>query len=251
MAGVQSCRQRNFNDADQRSAGQGTDLCAAADGFSLHAGVYLNAKDRKGLLRLIRYGARQCFSQDRLSELPDGRIRYQLARRWGQMRAITLEPTAFLHRLAALIPAPYLNLTRYHGCFAPNARRRCELINPAFRFKRRARCLDESNEVYPMPPRPPVVRSLPWAELLKAVFKVDVLKCPRCDQRLSIIAFITDLLVVRKILAHLHLPTTLSPPSPARLDVQIDLDFDFDQDPPSDCSVPSSCRDPPDSIALY
>jgi hypothetical protein len=87
-------------------------------------------------------------------------------------------------------------------------------------------------------------------ELLKAVFKIDVLKCPKCDERLSIIAFITDLLVVRKILAHLHLPTTLSPPSPARLDVQLDLDFDFDQAPPSDCSVPSSCRDPPDSIAL-
>jgi hypothetical protein len=148
MAGVQSRRQRNFNDAVQRSADQRTVLCASADGFSLHAGVTLRATDRQGLLRLIRYGARQCFSQDRLSELPDGRIRYQLARRWGQMRAITLQPTAFLHRLAALIPAPYVNLTRYHGCFASNARRRCELVNPAFRSKRRAHRPDESNEVF-------------------------------------------------------------------------------------------------------
>ena len=52
-----------------------------------------------------------------------------------------------------------------------------------------------------------------------------MLKCPRCDQRLSIIAFITDLVIVRKILAHLHLPTTLSPPLPARLDAQLGFDL--------------------------
>ena len=149
---------------------------------------------------------------------------------------------------AALIPAPYVNLTRYHGCFAPNARRRCELVNPAFRAKRRILRSDDSDAgLVAMPPQPPVVRSLPWAELLKATFKVDVLKCPECDQRLSIVAFITDLLVVRQILAHLRLPTTLSPPAPARLDAQLGFDLDFDQtESPAlfDDSIPS-CRDPP------
>jgi hypothetical protein len=49
--------------------------CAFALGFSLHANVALAADDRKALLRLVRYGARQAFSQQQLAELPDGRLR--------------------------------------------------------------------------------------------------------------------------------------------------------------------------------
>jgi hypothetical protein len=256
MAGLSPRRvARQVGDADQTSSEQAPYRCASADGFSLHANVSLRARDRKGLLRLIRYGARQCFSQDRLSELPDGRIHYQLSRPWGKQRAITLDPTALLHRLAALIPAPYVNLTRYHGCFAANARRRHELINLAFRSKARYRRRPSSDSadqddglLRPMPPPPPVVRSIPWAELLKKTFKVDVLECPNCQQRLSVIAFITDIVVVRKILEHLRLPRILTPPLPSRFEEQLGLDLVFDVDePPSvlDVSIPSSCRDPP------
>ena len=179
-------------------------------------GAPSSPRDRKGLLRLIRYGARQCFSQDRLSELPDGRIHHRLSRPWGKQRAITLQPTALLHRLTALIPAPCINLTRYHGCFAPNASRRHEVINLAFHKKARARRRPSGDTVtedqdagllQPLPALPPVERSIPWAELLQRTFKIDVLQCPRCRGRLSIIAFITDLIVVGKILAHLRLPT--------------------------------------------
>ena len=88
--------------------------CAQIDGFSLHANVALAADDREGLLRLVRYGARQSFSQEHLSVLEDGRVRYELKRPFGKggARAIVLDPTALLHRLAALVPRPYLHLTR-------------------------------------------------------------------------------------------------------------------------------------------
>jgi len=247
------------DDADQRSLEPAPRRCASVGGFSLHANVTLRARDRKGLLRLIRYGARQCFSQERLSELPDGRIRYRLSRRWGNIRAITLQPTALLHRLAALIPAPYVNLNRYHGCFAPNARRRHEVINLAFCAKARARrrpngdvSTDQDDGLlHPLPAPPPVERSIPWAELLQRTFKVDVLECPMCQGRLSIIAFITDLIVVGKILAHLRLPTASEPPRPSRFEEQLGFDFDNgtgDNRPlvTSDRqSFSSSCRDPP------
>jgi len=48
------------------------------DGYSLHANVSLAADDREALLRLVRYGARQSFSQQQLSVKGDGRIRYAL-----------------------------------------------------------------------------------------------------------------------------------------------------------------------------
>jgi hypothetical protein len=85
--------------------------CASFEGFSLHANVAVQAHDREGLLRLCRYGARQAFSQKQLSELPDGRLRYALKRPWGPQgaRELVLDPTELLHRLALLLPKPYLN----------------------------------------------------------------------------------------------------------------------------------------------
>ena len=93
--------------------------CANLDGFSLHANVAIAARDKEARLRIVRYGARQSFSQKQLSLLSDGRVRYDLKRPWGRGGAtdLTLTPTEFLHRLAALIPPPYLHLTRYSGIF--------------------------------------------------------------------------------------------------------------------------------------
>jgi len=46
---------------------------------------------------------------------------------------------------------------------------------------------------------------LPWADLLKKVFAVGVLACPKCGGRLGLIAFIADDTVARRILLHLGL----------------------------------------------
>jgi hypothetical protein len=47
------------------------------------------------------------------------------------------EPLDFLARLAALVPRPRVNLTRYHGVFAPNSAHRA-LVTKAGRGKGRA-----------------------------------------------------------------------------------------------------------------
>ncbi|MBY4728844.1 transposase, partial [Burkholderia contaminans] len=41
-------------------------------------------------------------------------------------------PLDFIARLAALVPKPRVNLTRFHGVFAPNSRHRA-LVTPAKR----------------------------------------------------------------------------------------------------------------------
>ena len=65
------------------------------------------------------------------------------------------------------------------------------------------------------PPHPSIHR-LPWAELLKRVFAIDALTCPRCGGPRKLIALLTDGLVVRRILEHLRLPTEPLPLAPAR-----------------------------------
>ena len=84
-------------------------LCTAIGGFSLHAARTVDEHDREGLEGLCRYGLRAPFSQRRLSVLPDGRVRYELARPWPTPTGVTelvMAPLQFLKRLAALLPAP-------------------------------------------------------------------------------------------------------------------------------------------------
>ncbi|MCB9870148.1 MAG: ATP-dependent helicase HrpA [Planctomycetes bacterium] len=59
-------------------------------------------------------------------------------------------------------------------------------------------------------------RYYPWAELLKRVFAADVLLCDQCGGRRKVLSFISDPVVIRRILDHLGLATELPPVAPAR-----------------------------------
>jgi len=109
------------------------DLCTAVGGFSLHAARTVEQHDREGLEGLCRYGLRAPISQQRLSVLPGGKVRYELPRPWPTPTGVTeliMEPLQFMKRLAVLLPAPYQNLVRYHGVFANRSRYRSMLPLP-------------------------------------------------------------------------------------------------------------------------
>jgi hypothetical protein len=57
-----------------------------------------------------------------------GNVRYQLktAYRDGTTHVV-FEPLDFLARLAALVPKPRVNLTRFHGVFAPHSAHRAQV----------------------------------------------------------------------------------------------------------------------------
>jgi len=57
---------------------------------------------------------------------------------------------------------------------------------------------------------------VPWAELLRRVWSIDVLACPACGGRLRLVATLAHPPVVRRILSHLDLPTEVPQPLPAR-----------------------------------
>src|SRR5210317_768621 len=111
---------------------------AKASGFSLHAGVAAQARERQKLERLCRYISRPAVSEKRLSLTPSGNIRYQLKTpyRDGTTHVI-FEPLDFMARLAALVPKPRVNLTRFHGVFVGVPHRPdnkyCNEVTPAKR----------------------------------------------------------------------------------------------------------------------
>ncbi len=55
-----------------------------------------------------------------------------------------------------------------------------------------------------------------WATLLRRSLSVDVLECPKCHGRLRVVAVITERAPVRRILAHLGMPTDAPPVARAR-----------------------------------
>ena len=96
-----------------------------AGGFSLHAGVAAGAKEREKLERLCRYISRPALAEKRLSLTPSGKVRYHFKTPWRDGTThVVFEPLDFIARLAALVPKPRVNLTRFHGVFAPNSRYR-------------------------------------------------------------------------------------------------------------------------------
>ncbi len=93
-------------------------------------------------------------------------------------------------------------LQRYYGWYASRARGR----------RRQAAHGDEGSATE-VPcvrgdQRPAAVRAARrrWAELLRRLFEVEPLRCPRCGDAMRIVAFITVPLHVDRILAHLRRP---------------------------------------------
>jgi hypothetical protein len=174
------------------------------EGFSLHAGVSVpgGRRQREALERLCRYVARPALAGERLTERPDGRLEYELRQPWSDgTTAVVFEPSVLLGRLAVLVPPPRAHLLTYHGVLAPASPLRAAIVPRGAEGRRRRRCL-------PPPPSPVAPRPgrHPWADLLRRVFGLEVLRCPNCGGRRRIVAAITQGPVIRAILESLGLP---------------------------------------------
>ena len=177
------------------------DTAGKVSGFSLHADVAARSDERKKLERLCRYVSRPAVSEKRLSLTSNGNIRYQLKTpyRDGTTHVI-FEPLDFMARLAALVPKPRVNLTRFHGVFAPNSKYRA-LVTPAKRGKGNKReencktgdCESANRHA-----------AMTWAQRLKRVFNIDITTCEECGGAVKVITSIEDPAVIKQILAHLE-----------------------------------------------
>ncbi len=164
-------------------------------GFNLHASEAIEATDRKGLERTLRYMGRPPLSVERLKLAPDGhRLILALKSPWRNGTSkIMLTPFELLERLVALIPPPRKNQIRYHGFFGPNSKIRAKLV-PSSKD-----CSEKSAGAKIIRPG--------FAKLMARVFNLDVLECPRCKSRMQTISFIRDADAIRNILYSLKMST--------------------------------------------
>jgi hypothetical protein len=80
----------------------------------------------------------------------------------------------------------------------------------------------------------PRLRRLGWAELLRRVFAIDVLACPRCGDRLRLLSAIHSDAASRAILDCLGLASRAPPAAEARVAITTEVDGDCDPGPEDD-----------------
>ena len=189
----------------QRTDTQPKSFTVDKDGFSLNAAVACQPHQRQRLERLCRYVTRPAVCLERLSINAAGQVIYELKHPFRDGTThVLFTPQDFLARLAALVPRPRANLTRYHGVLAPNSPfRRAVVPGSAHRVRKQ-----RNNSATPAVAESAVDRDWPtapltWAERLKRVFDIDISVCPLCGGTLRVIADVTDPDVIQTILAHL------------------------------------------------
>jgi hypothetical protein len=179
--------------------------------------------------------ARPPVATQRLSRLEDGRLLYRLKRRWRDGTThVIYEPLELAEKLVAIIPPPRCHVTRYHGVLAPRAGRRREVVaqaRPAMKTKRSARTTSVTCPSHGTTSRKrhnsaegeapgrrktdPVASSgrhrIPWAELMRRVFDLDVLQCAKCGARMLVLDVVLPPDATRELLESLQLPTRAPP----------------------------------------
>ena len=103
------------------------------------------------------------------------------------------------------MPNPRVNLTRFHGVFAPNSKHRVD-VTPAKRGKGNPSQIKEDKTSEQRR------KAMTWAQRLKRVFNIDVSVCPKCGAEAKVIASIEDQQIIDKKLAHLMKKGALPPP---------------------------------------
>lgn len=201
---------------------------ANTSGFSLHAGVFANADEPEKLERLCRYISRPAISEQRLSVTKQGQVRYELKTSYRDGNThVFFSPINFIGKLTALIPPPRINLARFYGVFAPNSNLRAQ-VTASQRGKNSPKLVSKDDS---QSNKPYQACSMGWVQRLKRVFHIDITKCEKCEtNNVSIIACITEPLVILKILTHLDkknpsLAKTTNLLPPMRAPLQHDFDW--------------------------
>ena len=156
-----------------------------------------------------------------MEKVSDDKFVFKMKSSWDDGTShIILSAHELLEKLAAIVPPPRSNTTRYHGILAPNSKQRAKVV-PA-----RADEDDGQNDAANERKKTGSTKyRLTFAALLARVFKIQIDHCPACGGKMKIIAFITDPASIRRYLEGVGLPTEAPPIAPARSPPQIEFDY--------------------------
>jgi len=185
-------------------------------GFSVHSLVRATTKPEAE--RVGKYMIRPLLSLERLSFLePEGKVGYRYGQ--GARETETMDYLEFIARVTSHIPDKGQVTVRYYGLYA-NAHR--GKVRKAGRAAFPLRIVEEESRRIP---------SKGWAEMIRKVYEVDPLRCPRCGGAMKVVSFLTEPAVVDRIIDHLKLIFVAERPPPPQAAFQ---EYLMAADPPAD-----------------
>lgn len=171
----------------------------------MHDAVWASADDKEFTVRLARYCARNPIALGRMEyDEPQSAVTYHSDKPTGPTAGSeTTDALEFLAKLTSHIPNKGQVLQRYYGHYASRVRG----------MRRKAGDDDDTITPVMVDPEPETVRQAKrrWAELLRRIFEVDPLACPRCGAEMRIVSFITEPKTIDRILDHLRRRTETTP----------------------------------------
>jgi hypothetical protein len=174
-------------------------------GFNVHSRV--RAKTRHEAERVGKYMIRPLLSLERLSlDEKQAQVCYRYGKDAKEMER--MDYLEFIARVTSHIPDKGQVTVRYFGLYA-NAHR--------------GKVKKASHEAFPLRMVEEELRRLPakgWAEMIRKVYEVDPMVCPRCGGTMKVIAFLTDYSVVDRIINHLKLTFVAERPPPPHIAYQ-------------------------------
>ena len=177
-------------------------------GFNVHSRV--RARTKVEAERVGKYMVRPVMAMERLLFLErEGKVGYRHGQNGAELE--TMDYLEFIARVTSHIPDKGQVMVRYYGLYA-NAHR--GKVRKADRVPGALGMIEEE-------PRP--VPSKGWAEMIRKVYEVDPLVCPKCGGRMKIVAFLTKYAVVDRIIRHLELTFVAEKPPPAHVFEQVAL----------------------------
>ena len=174
-------------------------------GFSVWVGPEVAADDIEARLFLSQYLTKNPIMLSRLEiERKDS---CDIVRYTSDKDTRKFTPLDFLAELSAHIPDMFEQTIRYYGAYSARSRGKGRTLQ--------AEALTKDSSPLPVPFEPPSKKAVSksWARLIKKVYEVDPLICPKCGSLMKIKAFIIKTSEVALLMETLKLPNFHPPPT--------------------------------------
>jgi hypothetical protein len=170
----------------------------------VHVGAPILPDDTRLLEHLARYLCRAPLRQDNVRQEAQRVVVRTPPDPLTGATELKLDPHELIRRLCEQIPAPRQHQVRYSGWYSNRARgARRVREQAAKRAGGRPPTPHPDDEHAPVDTPAARARRRSWGRLLRRIYEVDPLLCPRCRTELRIVAIICNLDVVDRILRHL------------------------------------------------
>ena len=188
-------------------------------GFSVWAGPEISPQDIDTQHFLARYIDRGPLSLQKLL-IEDGRVLYV----GDDEERASFDPLDFLARLSAHVTDKWESCVRYFGVYSHRTRGEERKKASAAADK----AAGEETQTIPVVREPKRKASRLWASLIKKIYEVDPLLCPKCGGQMKIIAFIQDPREIKKLISSLGIPPFEAPPPMRAPPESTEPDMSFD-----------------------